>query len=290
MYGSILVPTDGSDVATTAAESAIAIARQYDAELHVLHVVESIDLPGEFPGLQGELVQQGNAYVSDIDDRAASAGVDSTMSVQGAGTSPHQAILEYVDEHGIDLVAMGTRGRTGLDRLLLGSVAERTLVEAAAPVLTVREDVTVDPSFRSILVPFDGSEGSMAAVEHAVSLAQTTDATITFCHVIDQSLAVGDYNDALVMEELQATSEDVIDTAVKQAEGAGVQTTDTPVLVGKPYEEIVRFADEQDHDCIVMGTHGQSTLGERLLGSTTSRVIRKASVPVISVRPEESGE
>lgn len=138
MYDDILVPTDGSDCARRAVEEAINLARAFDAALHTLYVVDT-----ELSGVQGggaavfdELESEGERIVRDVIERAEDAGVDTVEASVAAGV-PYRAILDYCEEYGIDLMVMGTHGRTGLQRTLVGSVTEKVVRTADVPVLTV---------------------------------------------------------------------------------------------------------------------------------------------------------
>ena len=140
MYDRILLPTDGSRGNSRAVDQAIGLAAQSDAELHVLFVVEDLPYAPEMADGQVEarLREIGEEAVSEIRQRADEAGVAVETALEDG--TPHRAILEYVDDAGIDLVVMGTHGRSGLDRYLLGSVTERVVRGAEVPVLTVRVD------------------------------------------------------------------------------------------------------------------------------------------------------
>ncbi len=147
MYNRILVPTDGSDVAEAAVDHALSIARNNDAELHALYVADtnaiSVSLgteqvdrirQGQFSEMT-ELREQAEAATGYVADVAAEAGLE--VVEHHAGGVPHRIIANYAEEHGIDLVVMGSHGRTGVRRALLGSVTERTLRSTRAPVLVV---------------------------------------------------------------------------------------------------------------------------------------------------------
>ena len=142
MYDRILFPTDGSETAERAIEEAIDIAKKYDAGLHVLFVVDEtepvLNVRGSDASLD-RLEADGEDVVDDAIDRATQASVSSvTGSVQRG--EPAETILEYVDANSIDLIVMGTHGRSGLDRHLMGSVAEKVVRHAGASVLTVRKE------------------------------------------------------------------------------------------------------------------------------------------------------
>lgn len=144
MYDRILVPTDGSEPADRAFEQALNLAETYDAEIHVLNVVDVSAMAGEFDAmtLVNKLEESGERITETLRERAEAAGVErvETEVVEGV---PHRTILDYAADHDVDLIVMGTHGRTGLDRFLLGSVTERIVRKAEMPVLTVRgEDET----------------------------------------------------------------------------------------------------------------------------------------------------
>ena len=139
MYDTILVPTDGSEQAETALTHAVALAERYGAALHVLYVVDTGSMAAA--GIDGaavldELENAGEAIISRAVETGTRAGLDAEGAVEYG--SPHEAIREYVDDHGIDLIVMGTHGRRGLGRYLLGSVTERVIRTASVPVLAVR--------------------------------------------------------------------------------------------------------------------------------------------------------
>ncbi|ELZ44395.1 UspA domain protein [Halorubrum californiense DSM 19288] len=140
MYSEILVPTDGGPASESAIEHAIDLADQYGARLHALYVVDG----GAYSSLEAgaeivveALESEGEEATGRVADAAADTGVECVTSVT-SGTA-YQSIHDYVDEHAIDVVVMGTHGRKGLDRYLLGSVTERVVRTSDVPVLTVRQ-------------------------------------------------------------------------------------------------------------------------------------------------------
>ena len=144
MYDQILVPTDGSDGASAALDEAVDLAATFDATVHSLYVVDAAAVGSEAGtvDLVESFEQMGEDAVDAAATRARDAGVDATGTV--ATGSPHRAILDYAADNGIDLVVIGTHGRTGLERSLLGSVTETVVRTAEMPVLTVRTDKTDD--------------------------------------------------------------------------------------------------------------------------------------------------
>ena len=137
VYENVLIPTDGSDGMPRAVEHAIRLARTSGGTLHVLHVVDEVlPLDSHSRSLYDELETAGRVSAEAICDRAAEAGVHAVGTVR-QGT-PSEVILDYADGNDVDLIVMGTHGRTGLPRLLLGSTTERVVRLSDVPVLTVR--------------------------------------------------------------------------------------------------------------------------------------------------------
>ncbi|SDM72196.1 Nucleotide-binding universal stress protein, UspA family [Halogranum gelatinilyticum] len=140
MYAEILLPSDGSDAAAVATEHALNLAQRYDAQLHVLYVVDQSAVGGMMSESQlvaSALEREGNEVVEAVAQLAGDHGVDVTTSVVTG--HPSRTILDYAADHDVDLVVMGTHGRSGIDRYLLGSVTERVVRRADVPVLAVRE-------------------------------------------------------------------------------------------------------------------------------------------------------
>ena len=138
MYEHILVPTDGSDGTDAAVDHAIDLAETYDAALHTIYVVDAnVGADAGVANVYANLEQAGERAVQDVVDRAEAAGVETVEGAVAEGV-PHRAILDYAEQRDVDLIVMGTHGRTGLDRYLLGSVAEKVVRLSDVPVMTVR--------------------------------------------------------------------------------------------------------------------------------------------------------
>jgi nucleotide-binding universal stress UspA family protein len=270
MYDAILVPTDGSDVAAAAADAAVGLARRFDADVHALYVRDSPEDDG------------GGRATATVAERATAAGVDASTAAVDAEGPVHRRLLAYVADEGIDLVVMGTHGRTGLDRFVLGSVAERTLRESPVPVLTVHEETAVDRDLDAILVPTDGSDCAETAAAHAVDLALATGAALHVVHVVDVGILPADESGD-VLDELERAGRRALDSVVERAAEAGVSTTRASVLSGAPHRAITDYVDAEAVDLVVMGTHGHTGFDRYLLGSVAERVVRLSDRPVLTL-------
>jgi len=291
LYDKILVPTDGSDVAAAAADAAVALAREFDAAIHAVHVLELGELP---PGVDDEYADEfahrGERATDDIADKAAAAGVEITTDVVDDPGTIHEAIVTAAEAVDADCIVMGTYGRSGLDRFVLGSVAEQTLRDAPVPVMTVHEDSTLELPFEDLLVPTDGSDCASAAADLAIALAAASDATLHVVNVVDLGVVWGDIDTGTVLDSLEAAGERALDDVIDRAEAADVSTVEASVVSGTPYRAIVAAAEENGADCIVMGTHGRTGLDRYLLGSVTERVIRLSDVPVFATKDFDAAE
>jgi nucleotide-binding universal stress UspA family protein len=140
MYDDILVPTDGSDASMAAVDEAVALADRLGSSIHVLSVVEQAQyapMNTPSPDFVDSLEANAREALDRAVERAETAGGTDVDGAVESGAA-HEAIVSYVEDHDVDLVMMGTHGRTGLDRVLLGSVTEKVVRLSPVPVLTVR--------------------------------------------------------------------------------------------------------------------------------------------------------
>ncbi|QSW99945.1 universal stress protein [Haloterrigena alkaliphila] len=272
MFERILVPTDGSGPANAALEFAGEIAARERLTVHVLHVID----PDADPDEAGDLLADGREWAGDTDAPV----IDEIQTGE-----PRDAILEYAAEYGVDAIVMGTRGRRGVGRLLLGSVTESVVRDADVPVLVVRgaSEVRRRYPFETILVPSDGSDHAEVALERALAIARDLDATVHVLSVVDVTPAGIDDRTDLRLERLEDSAHRVVDEAVAAAEESGVDAV-SAVQYGSTDQRIRAYVDDVGADLVVMGTHGRSGLERLLLGSATERVLRTATTPVLTVR------
>jgi nucleotide-binding universal stress UspA family protein len=152
----------------------------------------------------------------------------------------------------------------------------------------LRSETDLPAVYDDILVPTDGSDSSAAAVDEAVAIADGAAATVHVLYVVDAGTEMAGAGEGALAPELTQTLEDeaesVLDDAASRAEDAGV-THDRTTLEGVPHDVIAEYVVEHDVDLVVMGASGRSGLKERLLGSTTDRVVRTVDTSVLIARP-----
>jgi nucleotide-binding universal stress UspA family protein len=291
----ILCPIDFSDFSRHALDYAVAIARRRRALVTALHVVPPPQSAYPALGIGAHV-----PYVYSADDLkefqktlerfVADAGYPVTAVTAEAAVVAE--ILTRAAAWPADLIVLGTHGRTGFDRLLLGSVTERVLARASCPVLTVPRRAPeavpfAEPLFINVLCPTDFSPSSMAALEYAEQLVAGPHTRLTVLHVAERlpafqlvpAVATGAPDDPLVVLEAARTKvHRVVPQRVRR-------TTEVEEVVseGRAADEILICARTKHADLIVMGAHarGAGLLG---FGSTTNDVIRAAECPVLTLR------
>lgn len=289
----ILYPTDFSEPSDQAFAAAVFLAERYGAELHMLHVLalhaaDPNDPEHSLPGLDDVYEQLSSA--ADVRMRTAGETHASTIELhqsQVRGLSAAAGILDYAEDQDIDLIAMGTHGRRGLRRFIMGSVAEEVVRLARCPVLTTRgEDGQKAPErFNRILVPIDFSAHSRAALDNAKRLAADYGAQIALLHVVEEVVYPDFYYPVSAIGTIQAESlrEEAKRRLDKMRDELGPSAT-AHVSIGRASFEIAQFAAENGNDLIVIATHGLTGIESALLGSVAGRVTRMAPCSVLSIR------
>jgi len=293
----LLCPIDLSDASRHALEHAVALAKWCGAQITVLHVYQIPIPPVALGGPAAILIQPAAEPGQVLDDvrrfcePVAGAGV-SLEIVIAEGVAARQ-IVRHAEEMPADLLAMGTHGYGGFDRLLLGSVTEKVIRSVRCPVFTVPPPAGPPAPggalFKTILCPLDFSDSSLRGAEYALSLAKEADARVILLHVIDSffeeqpdsgdthfdSEAYRRFLEERALARLRAVVHEEARTWCKPEER---------IVYGKPHREILRVAAEAGAEAIVMGVHGRGVIDRMLLGSTTHHVIRQAPCPVLTLR------
>lgn len=291
----ILCPTDFSAPSARAFDHALALAAWYRASVTVLHVLPepvaaAPALPYAFtPALvHGSVREAVQADLASLVGPANRAGLHAVAELRDG--NPAAETARVAQELHADLVVMGTHGRTGIQRWVLGSVAETVLRRAACPVLTVPPRAEEDPDpmfFKRIVCATDFSPASEAAVRYATALAVEADASLFLVHVLDHAGPGprsgsargenGDHADFLCAAKAQLRRA----VPAEAREWCRVQEI---VATGKAAPAILRLAAEHHAGVIVMGVHGRSILDLMAFGSVTHQVVTEATCPVLTVR------
>jgi nucleotide-binding universal stress UspA family protein len=293
----ILCPVDLSELSHHALDQARALAKWYEADITVLHVLSTPQPLPPAAGMPPVYVQPltPEPHDSTEDVRRFYGLSDPTkearVHVVVAEGTPAKEIVAYAESLPADLLVMSTHGRGGFERLFLGSVTEKVLRSTRVPVLTVPPPVQQVGSvlYKTILCPLEFSDPSTRALEYALTLAEEADATLILLHVIEAlaDVTVPSEVDQFSVPEYYRLREEEARARLKSALPEEARVWCTPeerVVFGKAYRVILQTAEEVNADIIVMGVHGQGALNRFLFGSTTHHVIREAHCPVLTLR------
>jgi len=287
----VLVPYDFSAYSEAAAERAIWIAGKSQGRVHLLHAC-ALPVHGLTPyeavlpnGLWDQIHASAVEHLEEIrTNLAAKGGVEVTAQVtDGVPGDAIQAAIEALDAQ---LVVMGTRGRTGLEHLILGSVAERTLRTASCPVLAVKENGGSD-DIRKIAVGVDFSEPAEEALETAAEWANQFGAELHVVHAFDLPMTIiTPYEVAVptsLLREAREAATAKLERAVKRAR-TSVATVEGHLVEAPAGPAIAEEAKRIGADLVVVGSRGHTGLKHLLLGSVAERTLRLAHCAVLALK------
>jgi nucleotide-binding universal stress UspA family protein len=283
-FRNILFATDFSAAANLAMPYAAGLARSFGAKLYALHVQEPANyaLPPEiWQTVQLTREKEGQILRQAVRHDFPEVTTELLVGEGGVWLAIETAIKKYK----IDLVVVGTRGRTGVEKILLGSQAEEVLRRATCPVLTVGPGAQSKEGQRgkiaSILYASNFGAASLAAAPLAVSLAEEYQAKLTLLHVIENRKA----NDLAIAEEFGESSERVLRALVPD-EARFWCAPHFMVEQGVPEDKILETAHRVHADLIVLGSHkpeGMRGAATHLSIATVHKVVANANCPVLSV-------
>ena len=286
----ILCPIDFSEFSIRAYQHAASVAEHYRSKLMALHVVELWRYPyadyaasvGDYEKFCRALREGGMEQLLVFVKKHARPGIEPELMVL-EGRAP-DLILSFAHERKADLIVMGTHGRRGFDRLMLGTTTDRVMRRASCPVMGVckspQEEIAASEQshhahrLTRILFCTDFSENSDKALDFAISAATEYDAELTLLHVLERTS--GSDNQAM------ATATKQLDKLIP-VEGRGTLNIKTAVRTGQPYEQIIHASHELQIDLVVMAVRGRGALNLAVFGSTTYRVMQLGCCPVLAV-------
>lgn len=281
----ILVPLDGSPLAEAILPVAEEWAKEEGAEVILLRALLAYHVPGrDDTEAQVRVVEDGEAYLKEMAEGLERRGLKRVRWVIWYD-EPARAIAEAVARYEVDLIAMATHGRSGLSRLLLGSVAEAVVRSARVPVLLLRGQSAWKPwATGKILVPLDGSQTSEAILRVVERLAGPRDLTTALLEVIEPIPSVVRAETPLGLEDMftfrQRDAERYLAKVAEPLRDKGLRV-ECAAQYGRAAETIAAFARPEQVDLIAMATHGRSGLGRLFFGSVAEGVLRSAAVPVL---------
>jgi nucleotide-binding universal stress UspA family protein len=285
----ILFATDFSPCSNAALPYALSVTRRYGATLHAAHVMPTkaemvLMSPENWPTVAEEEDKKAQAYIEQLEKQFQGLPHD-VLTRRGKVAD---ILAQIIEEREIDLLVLGTHGRSGVGKLFLGSIAEEIFRRAACPVLSVGPNVSAKPDgeiqFQHIVFATDFSEHSLAALPYAVSLAEEDQAQLALLHVVEQPAA--GFAD---LEEVKASLMLRLKELVPP-EAEPWCHAECLLEFGRqfapPAERILEIAGDQAADLIVLGVrpvHGKLGLVTHL-ASTTAQILTQAACPVLTAR------
>ncbi|PXF54524.1 MAG: universal stress protein [Deltaproteobacteria bacterium] len=267
----LLLASDRSEFSEGAIREAINLAKTCGSKLYIMSVAEEPDIrefAANYPLVAAqELERVTRVYLESLKERAEKEGAACEI-IERRGPKTYEYIIDEAAKNNAEMIIMGRRGRTGITRILMGSVTARVIGDAPCKVLVVPRSARI--SFEKILISTDGSIFSEFATREAISIAKNIGSSLIALSVYkrDENSQVAEASVGMVKD-------------VAEREGIKVEAL---TLKGEPYEVIVNTAEEKDAGFIVVGSHGRTGIERLLMGSVAERVIGYAGCPILVVR------
>lgn len=284
----ILYLTDFSEPSEAALPFAIEIARAYGASVYALHVLVPSSVVYMTPESPASAIEwQEEAAQNEMQRVDAQLMGLPHETIVERGTEMWPTLEQAIREHSIDLIVLGTHGRTGVQKLLLGSAAEEVFRRSPVPVITigpgVRSGIHNDARFRRVLFPTDFTSESLAAEPYALSLAEENQARLILLHVVRRvGPRRGDLDGELSVAEALHQLYELVPEEVEQW-----CRPEAVVEHGEPADRILQTAEERGADLIVLGARDASrnmTATTHLDRATAYKIVANARCPVLTVR------
>lgn len=297
MYKKMLVALDGSQLAEGILPYARSFAKALKIPVELLHVIDPETLMPSLVAKHGRYYNVLTAERADQDNYlkgvAASLPEPTTVDCSVEIGRPAEVIVDRAAAHAGTLIAMATHGRSGVERWLLGSVADKVLHAAANHLLLVRTTEQTKGSeaalLERVIVPLDGSETAETVIPYAVELATMMNLEIVLlraCALPTTVYTAEGYAPDLgeLWEQIRKESQEYLDKIGGKLRGEGLDRVSTVLLEGNAAEKIIDLAHKTPKSLIAMCTHGRTGVGRWVLGSVTDRVVRHSDDPVLVIR------
>lgn len=291
IFEHIVIGYDFSESCRIALHEAVRLAQRHHAKLTLFHAIDDLLLQYNHlmtlspPELEAAIHAEAK---KDIDALLQKVGGSVIYEVHICSGKPYKELLAFCQKDDVSLLVIGKTGASALERILLGSTAERLLRHADVPVLLVRPDK--EPGFQKILVPVDFSELSQMALKEAFALAIYEGASLEVLHIVEFGTlplpaGVGAFEEALNLPlVMQDQAREEMARFIADFDFGDIHVH-THLTVGAPDQEITRYAEENSCDLIVMGSVGRTGLQGFLLGNTADRVSRRAQCSLLTLKP-----
>ena len=298
-YNNIIVPTDGSVNSKRALEHAVVIASSLGATITLVYVANIVSVISNFdqiPNASGYVTEQVALDMEEegkgiLDEFAKSIPQNIEVKSVFEVGSPGPAVLSVAKKYNADLIVMGRRGSHSLSEQILGSASTYVLAHAKCPVLLAHNEK--EGPYQRILVPADGSEESLKAVRYAVEFAKADGASVTVFHVANMRDLIAEET---ALDQKKHGLEDLTDRLRQSADRVfalckaavadhkGGVDIHFVANIGRPGPTILKKAEKDGSDLLIMGSRGRSGLTSILLGSVSRYITTHSGLPVMIVK------
>ncbi|HEX2914115.1 MAG TPA: universal stress protein [Chloroflexia bacterium] len=321
MYTKLAVPLDGSPLAEKALPYAIKMANNLNAELLLLKVSEVHGIRTDTIEQELIVIKSSEAYLELVRNTIINPDLKLHMAPEKVKTlalygDPRRDIADMLPFEGVDMVVMTTHGRTGISRLVMGSVATSVLQHLKLPVMLIKpanlnhkeslegllnnsEYELPDPSRLRVVLTLDGSVEAETALKPSLDLVRKLRASLYLLRVV-VPMAPLDYNELYaeygydygteIAKENKERHEEpykYLEKIQNDISSSGVSCVKV-IRTGNAVDEIINFANMVQASMLVMATHARGPLGQVLLGSTANEVVRRSNLPVVLVHTNEA--
>ncbi len=302
MYGRILIPLDGSKPSEQVLPYARAVARQLHVPVELLTAIDTVGLAASLPAQKKTDIENLIAHTwrssAEYLERITKTFPGTSVTYAVERGRPGEVVIEKAAVEAGILIAMTTHGRSGIDRWLLGSVAEKVLHGTQNPLLLVRvsNDGETDSEMilKSIIAPLDGSPLAEKALLHATVLAKIMASELVLFRAYTLKQIISTYDDYIPnWNKLEAIFKkeaiDYLDQKAQELRRNGVIRVSALASEGEAAEQITELAKRTANSLVVMCSHGRSGVGRWVLGSVAERVARHSAGPVLLIRAAPDG-
>lgn len=285
----ILVPVDFSPFSDNAVEYALSLAEKFSSKITLYHAVvlfhEDFEEEAHIKAYSDIVALKEKVLSKRLESHCASGKKRGVIikSIMERGFSAPDMILDHIIANKYDLVVMGTHGRTGLKKWLIGSVAEKVVRHSTIPMITIHQDFKKH-RIKNVLIPVDFSKYAKKAVVFGIQIAKKFQAEPHFLFVVTMETHPEYF--ISTYESFLATNPEFkkdFKKRLKEFVGSPKEEATYAIVEGKAHEGINNYAEKKRINLIIMANHGMGALEYMLMGSTTERVVRVARCPVLTI-------
>jgi len=292
MFKRVLVPLDGSALSERVLPIAECLAEYFDSHIELIYVVPTV--PENIPeGMTSQAREEGEAYLKGVVEKLSAKKEVGKVEANVQDGYPASTIIEQAEAQDDTLILMSTHGYSGVQRLLLGSVAGKVVQAAHTPVLLVpagaRNPKGDLVEFERLIVPLDGSELAESILPYAIGLCKTLDMELILARSYHPNFPGTSIRMHDVSKIVHDSAENYVKDKAEKLKKEGLKKVSYKVLKGLPAEQITDLAIETPNSVTALCTHGRHGISRWMLGSVTNAVIHCSEEPVLVIRNTSQG-